>query len=50
MVRNHIAVYAGVTEKWIQILEKKYSTVPLVSAMRAELESYRKREATKNSR
>ena len=50
MVRNHIAVYTDVTEKWIRILEKKHRAAPLVSVMRAELESYRKREARKNSR
>tara|TARA_B100001013_G_C24592847_1_gene435512 strand:- start:695 stop:1351 length:657 start_codon:yes stop_codon:yes gene_type:complete len=50
MVRNHIAVYTDVTEKWIRILEKKYGAVPLVSVMRAEIESYRKREAKKNAR
>ena len=50
MVRNHIAVYTDVTEKWSRILEKKHRGAPLVSVMRAELESYRKRETRKNSR
>jgi hypothetical protein len=50
MVRNRIAVYYAVTEKWIKALEKGHPGSPLVVAMRAELEGYRRRAAAKNAR
>ena len=50
MVRNRIAVYYAVTEKWIKALEKGHPGSPLVVAMRAELEGYKRRAAAKNAR
>jgi|TARA_B100001750_G_scaffold100521_1_gene79531 hypothetical protein len=50
MVRNRIAVYHAVTEKWVRALEKGHPGSPLVAAMRTELEGYKRRAAAKNAR
>ncbi|MEC8934917.1 MAG: hypothetical protein VX958_05585 [Planctomycetota bacterium] len=50
MARNRIAVYHAVTEKWIRALEKGHPGSPLVVAMRAELDGYKRRAAAKNAR
>ena len=50
MVRNRIAVYHGLSEKWVRAFEKSHPGAPLVAAMRAELEAYRQSEAEKNAR
>jgi predicted membrane-bound spermidine synthase len=49
IVRNHLAVYADLTERWIARFEAAHAGLPLVRAMRAELEAYRKRESAKNA-
>jgi len=49
LVRNGLAVFADDTEEQVGRLQGKHGNVPIVAAMRAELESYREREKVKNA-